>query len=68
MRALDDEGILELPLGDVISSLAHMGVNRLLMRGANLDEVRVHDALARLYEAQLARDRSSLVSDRPLVG
>jgi thiopeptide-type bacteriocin biosynthesis protein len=68
MRALDDEGILELPLDDVVSSLAHMSVNRLLMRGANLDEVRVHDALARVYEAQLARERASLVSDRPLVG
>jgi thiopeptide-type bacteriocin biosynthesis protein len=58
MRALEEEGVLELPLHDVACSLAHMGVNRLLKRGANMDEVRVHDALARLYEAQMARERS----------
>jgi hypothetical protein len=45
-----------------------MGVNRLLKRGANMDEVRVHDALARLYEAEMARDRSRLASEPPLVG
>jgi thiopeptide-type bacteriocin biosynthesis protein len=68
LRALDEEGILELPLADVVCSLAHMAVNRLLKRGGNLDEVRVHDALARLYEAQLARERARLGSDSPLVG
>jgi hypothetical protein len=36
-----------------------MSVNRLLNRGANRDELRVHDALARLYEAQIARQRSA---------
>jgi thiopeptide-type bacteriocin biosynthesis protein len=55
--ALEADGILERPLHDVICSLAHMSVNRMLRRGANLDELRVHDALARLYEAQIARDR-----------
>jgi hypothetical protein len=39
-----------------------MSVNRLLKRGANDDELRVHDALARLYEAQIARERSRLGS------
>ena len=68
MRALDEEGVLELPLHDIACSLAHMGVNRLLKRGANMDEVRVHDALARLYEAEMARDRSRLASEPPLVG
>jgi len=32
-----------------------------------MDEVRVHDALARLYEAQIARERSPLASGPSLV-
>jgi len=60
LRALEEEGILERPFEDIICSLAHMGVNRLLKRGANRDELRVHDALARLYEAQIARDKVEL--------
>jgi hypothetical protein len=60
LRALEEEGILERPFDDIICSLAHMGVNRLLKRGANRDELRVHDALARLYEAQVARERVGL--------
>ncbi|MGO9822277.1 MAG: lantibiotic dehydratase [Solirubrobacteraceae bacterium] len=59
LRALEEEGILEWPLEQVLCSLAHMSVNRLLKRGANHDELRVHDALARLYEAQIARERSA---------
>jgi len=58
LRALDDEGVLEQPFDDVVCSLAHMSVNRLLKRGGNRDELRVHDALARLYEAHLARERA----------
>ena len=60
LRELDEAGILERPFDDVVCSLAHMGVNRLLKRGANHDELRVHDALARLYEAQIARQRLEL--------
>jgi thiopeptide-type bacteriocin biosynthesis protein len=56
LRAIDEQGILERPFDDVMCSLAHMGVNRLLRRGGNHDELRVHDALARLYEARIARD------------
>ncbi len=59
LRSLDEEGVLEEPFEDVICSLAHMSVNRLLKRGGNHDELRVHDALARLYEAQIARARSA---------
>jgi thiopeptide-type bacteriocin biosynthesis protein len=61
LSALEAEGVLERSFQDVMCSLAHMSVNRLLRRGANLDEVRVHDALARLYEGQIARERSSPV-------
>ena len=57
LRGLDDEALLEQPFNDVMCSLAHMAVNRLLKRGANHDELRVHDALARIYEAKLARNR-----------
>lgn len=58
LRALDEEGVLARPFAEVVGSLAHMSVNRLLRRGANRDELRVHDALARLYEAQMARERA----------
>ena len=57
LRALAGEGTLERPLEDVMASLAHMAVNRMLLRGGNHDEVRVHDALARLYESKRARIR-----------
>ena len=62
--ALDTEGVLERSLDDVMCSHAHMGVNRLLKRGANHDELRIHDALARLYEAQIARERATARSQR----
>jgi thiopeptide-type bacteriocin biosynthesis protein len=58
MRGLDDEGMLSRPFDEIVCSLAHMSVNRLLRRAANRDELRVHDALAGLYEAQMARERS----------
>lgn len=60
--ALDQEGILARPIDDVMCSIAHRAVNRLLKRGANHDELRAHDALARLYDAQIARERSRLGS------
>lgn len=64
LRTLDEEGTLEQPFEDVMSSLAHMAVNRLLKRGGNVDEARVHHALARIYEAEIARERSGLACDR----
>jgi len=57
LRVLADEGVLERPLDDVVCSFAHMFVNRLLRDGGGLDELRVHDALARVYEGRLARER-----------
>lgn len=63
LRALDEEGILSRPFAEIVGSLAHMSVNRLLRRGANRDELRVHDALARLYEGQLARERTQARAD-----
>jgi lantibiotic biosynthesis protein len=64
LRALDDEGILERSRPDVMCSLAHMCVNRLLKRGGNLDEARVHHALARVYEGRIARERAGLTRER----
>ena len=46
-----------------MSSLAHMAVNRLMKRGGNVDEARVHHALARIYEAEIARERPGLACD-----
>ncbi len=56
LRSLDEEGVLEQPLHAVLCSLAHMAVNRILRRGGEHEELRVHDALARLYASQLARE------------
>jgi class I lanthipeptide synthase len=58
-RTLDEENTLERPFDDVICSLAHMSVNRLLKRGGNLDEVAIHHALARVYERQIAHELSA---------
>ncbi len=57
-RSLDEENALERPYLDVICSLAHMSVNRLLKRGGNLDEVAIHHALARVYKRQIAHEPS----------
>jgi len=57
LGVLAAEGVLERPLDDIVCSLAHMFVNRLLRDGGGLDELRVHDALARVYEGRLARER-----------
>jgi len=64
LRVLADEAVLERPLDDVYCSLAHMFVNRLLRDGGGLDELRVHDALARVYEGRLARERQR-AQERP---
>jgi thiopeptide-type bacteriocin biosynthesis protein len=58
LRALDEEGVLERPFAEVMSSLAHMAVNRLLKVSGTVEELRVHHALARIYEAEIARVRS----------
>ena len=63
LRTLDEEGALEQPFEEVLSSFAHMSVNRLLRRGGNLDEARVHHAFARIYEAEVARERSGLATE-----
>lgn len=63
LRALADEGILEQPFDHVVCSLAHMSVNRMLKRSGDRDELRVHDALARLYETHMARERSRVRSN-----
>jgi lantibiotic biosynthesis protein len=63
-RAVHEAGRLEQPLTDVLCSVAHMFVNRFLREAGHRDELRVHDALARLYEGQLARERAG----RPGIG
>jgi thiopeptide-type bacteriocin biosynthesis protein len=59
LRDLARDGRLERDLHDVLCTLAHMQVNRMLRKSGGHDELRVHDALARLYESQLARLRST---------
>ena len=53
LRTLADEGILERPFAEVMSSLAQMAVIRLIKRGGKVDEARVRHALERVYEAKL---------------
>jgi hypothetical protein len=50
-------GNLELgqPLTAVLASLAHMQINRVLRESGGLEELRVHDALARAYHARRVR-------------
>jgi lantibiotic biosynthesis protein len=63
---LDARGGLERSFDDVMCSLAHMFANRVLPLGETGDELRAHDALARIYEARLARARAeSRRHDRP---
>jgi thiopeptide-type bacteriocin biosynthesis protein len=62
-RTLDEENALERPYLDVICSLAHMCVNRLLERGGNLDEVAIHHALARVYKRQIAHELSRFLPE-----
>jgi hypothetical protein len=48
---------IRAPLAQVVGTMAHMAVNRLLRESGGLDELRVHDALGRLYAGRLARAR-----------
>jgi Lantibiotic biosynthesis dehydratase C-term len=61
---LREAGRLQRPLADVVGTMAHMAVNRLLRESGGLDELRVHDALGRLYVGQLARARPAAGSYR----
>ena len=54
LAARDDAG---LSVPDLVSSYAHMHVNRLIRSAANSHELVIYDFLARLYEAQAARTR-----------
>jgi thiopeptide-type bacteriocin biosynthesis protein len=52
------EAPLTVPLTEVLASLVHMHVNRLLRSGQRAHEVVLHYFLDRLYEGQEARSRS----------
>jgi thiopeptide-type bacteriocin biosynthesis protein len=56
VRALEERQRLERPFEEVISAHAHMAINRLLPESGGFDELRVHDALARLYASARARE------------
>ncbi|MEA2195013.1 MAG: lantibiotic biosynthesis protein, partial [Solirubrobacteraceae bacterium] len=57
LHAAHDAGALTRPPLDLCLSLVHMRVNRLLLLGTPEPEVRLYDALERLYASQLARAR-----------
>jgi lantibiotic biosynthesis protein len=65
LGALEEAGELNRPLAEVVCSLAHMSVNRLLRESGNRDELGVHDALGRVYASRLARARPGARSYEP---
>jgi hypothetical protein len=55
LRALADEGRLEVALPQLASDLAHMQTNRLLRSAHRAHEMALYDVLDRLYTARAAR-------------
>lgn len=55
LAGADKAGNLSPSRDELVQSLAHMALNRLLRDGGGIGEARAHDALARLYLAQAAR-------------
>jgi thiopeptide-type bacteriocin biosynthesis protein len=52
---LAERQLLAQPVEDIVSSYAHMAVNRRLLESGGIEELRVHDALARVYHGRRAR-------------
>lgn len=55
IRSLLGAGRLKIPLEDLLASLIHMGLNRLLRSTGHYEEFVIHHFLCRLYESRLAR-------------
>jgi thiopeptide-type bacteriocin biosynthesis protein len=52
---LDEEGELTISLSDILTSLIHMGVNRLVHVAPRVIELVIYDFLRRLYRSNRAR-------------
>lgn len=55
LSSLKERGLLTKPVDDIVTSYAHMAVNRILLESGGIEELRVHDALARVYAGRRAR-------------
>ncbi len=59
LQDLERQGRLQRPLRDIVPSLVHMHVNRMIRTAANQHELVIYDFLERLYASRLARQRRS---------
>ncbi len=58
LRHLERRNQLQRPLSDIVPSLAHMHVNRVIRSAANAHELVIYDFLERLYASKLARRKA----------
>jgi thiopeptide-type bacteriocin biosynthesis protein len=56
MGALEESGKLTTTLEDLLGSMIHMSVNRLLMSSQRAQEMILYDFLVRIYASRLARE------------
>lgn len=57
LKRLDAAGELVTPLVDIVASLSHMSLNRLLRTQQNPQEMLIYDFLDRMYSSWAARER-----------
>jgi len=58
---MEQDRVLVTPLHDVLASLCHMTINRLLFWRTSREEALVYEALRRIYNAQCARERQEIL-------
>ena len=58
MEMIGQNGELGLSLREMVPSFTHMFVNRLLRSSQRAQELVLYDFLRRLYDSQIARNRS----------
>jgi len=58
LQSLESAGNLSVDIPDLLSSYAHMHVNRLIRSAQRAHELVLYDFLFQLYESQLARNTS----------
>ena len=58
MEIIGQNGELGLSLREMVPSFTHMFVNRLLRSSQRAQELVLYDFLRRLYDSQIARNRS----------
>ena len=56
-RALESEGKLTVPVAEILHSLTHMHINRMLKSDLNVQEFVAYDFLRRYYESWAAKQR-----------